>query len=112
MKTQSAKAKGRNLQKYVVQKILDTFPELHEADVTSRSMGAQGEDVLISPRARQVFPYSVECKAHNSFSVYGYMEQAKENCPIESQPIVVIKGNHKQPLVIMDAQHFFNLIKR
>ena len=112
MKTSSAKAKGRNLQKYVVEKILNSFPELHEADVSSRSMGAQGEDVLISPRARQLFPYSVECKSHNAFSVYGYLEQAQTNCPQGVEPLLVIKGNHKKPLVIMDAQHFFNLIKR
>jgi hypothetical protein len=111
MKTSSAKAKGRNLQRWVVERILNTFPELHEADVSSRSMGAQGEDVLISPRARQLFPYSVECKAHNAFSVYGYLEQAQQNCPQGVEPLLVIKGNHKKPLVIVDADYFFKLIK-
>ena len=47
MKTQSAKAglKGRNLQKWVVNKLIETF-EIHPEDIKSCSMGAGGEDVV------------------------------------------------------------------
>ena len=45
MLSQSSKAKGRNLQKWVVEQILKVFPELEPDDVTSTSMGASGEDV-------------------------------------------------------------------
>ena len=54
MKTQSAKAKGRNLQKWVVNKLIETF-EIHPEDIKSCSMGAGGEDVQLSPAARKLF---------------------------------------------------------
>ena len=42
MKTQSAKAKGRKLQKWFRELLIDVL-EIHEEDIESRSMGAGGE---------------------------------------------------------------------
>ncbi len=67
MRTSSAKAKGRRLQQKVRDLILETFSELEEDDVRSTSMGASGEDVLLSPLARKKFPFSVECKNVEAF---------------------------------------------
>ena len=44
MKVQSAKAKGRNLQKWTRERLIEEL-EIHEEDVESRSMGASGEAV-------------------------------------------------------------------
>ena len=62
MKAQSAKAKGRKLQQVVRDGVLKRFPSLEPDDVRSTSMGAGGEDVQLSPVARRLFPYQVECK--------------------------------------------------
>ena len=51
MKTQSAKAKGRKLQQWVRDQIIEQL-EVHPEDIESRSMGAGGED-LIMARAMQ-----------------------------------------------------------
>ena len=59
MKPQSAKAKGRNLQKWVRDLLLENFPTLEADDVRSTSMGAGGEDVQLSPAARKLFKFSV-----------------------------------------------------
>jgi len=59
---QSRKSKGRRLQQFVRDMILENFDHLEPDDVRSTSMGAGGEDVLLSPAARKVFPFSVECK--------------------------------------------------
>ena len=61
MKTQSAKAKGRNLQKWVRQMLIEIL-DVHPEDVESRSMGAGGEDLIMARAARQKFPHSIECK--------------------------------------------------
>ena len=45
MKTSSAKAKGRNLQKWVRDIILESFPGLEPDDVRSITMGDSGEDM-------------------------------------------------------------------
>ena len=109
--TQSAKAKGRKLQQLVRDKILSLFPQLTLHDVRSTSSGSGGEDIQLSPAARSLFPYSVECKAHKSFAIYKIMEQAVSNCPDDATPLSVIKGDRQKPLVVIDADIFFDLLK-
>lgn len=111
IKTQSAKAKGRRHQQWVRDKILSLFPKaLLPDDVRSTSMGAGGEDIQLSPAARRLFPYSVECKAFKSFAIYKVMEQAAENCPDKAEPVAIIKADRRKPLAVLDAEHFLNLI--
>ena len=112
IKPQSAKAKGRRLQQWVRDKILATFPKLHTSDVRSTSMGAAGEDVLLSKAARDVFPYLVECKAVKSAAVYRVMDQAQSNCPDGAEPLGIIKADRRKPIAVIDADHLFDLIKR
>ena len=107
MKTSSAKAKGRNLQKWVVDQLvehLDADPE----DLESRPMGSQGEDVIMGKMTRQLFPYSVECKNVERLNVWDAYDQASANCK-GYEPIVVMKKNRKKPLVVVDAEYFVKL---
>jgi hypothetical protein len=73
-------------------------------------MGAGGEDVQLSPAARKLFPYSVECKAFKSFAIYKVMEQAKDNCPKGAEPLSIIKADRQKPLAVVDAEFFFKLV--
>ena len=104
MKTQSAKAKGRRLQQWVRDLLIKTF-NLQEGDVESRSMGASGEDIMMSPLARSYFPYSVECKNTEKVNIWKSYEQAKSNCK-QFEPMLVIKRNNSKPLIIIDAEYF------
>ncbi len=110
IKTSSAKAKGRKLQQWVVTKLHEKFPNLEEGDLKSTSMGANGEDVQMSPAARKSIPLSIECKARGSLAVYGWLEQAKANCPKGFEPVLVVKQDRSKPVVIVDADYFFTLI--
>lgn len=110
MRPSSAKQKGRLLQQWVRDLILKLNPELNPDDVRSTSMGAGGEDVQLSTAARNVVPYQIECKNKKEVSVCGWYEQAKEHGP--HQPIVVVKQNHGKPLVVIDAEEFFQLIRK
>ena len=109
MKTQSAKAKGRNLQKWVVQQLIETF-DIHPEDIKSCSMGASGEDVIMARAAREKFPFSVECKNQEKLNVWDAYEQAKENSG-DYEPIVVLKRNSTKPLVLVDAEYFVSIHK-
>jgi len=109
MKPQSAKAKGRNLQKWVVNQLIETF-DIHPEDIKSCSMGAGGEDVVMARAAREKFPYSVECKNVEKLNVWDAYDQAKANCG-DYEPIVIMKKNGKKPLVVMDAKSFIKLNK-
>jgi len=85
---------------------LDIDPE----DLESRSMGAGGEDLIMSKAARTKFPYSVECKNQERLNIWSAWEQAESNKGIY-EPIVVIKKNKQRPLVVLDAENFLDIIK-
>ena len=111
MKPQSAKAKGRNLQKWVRDLLLENFPTLEPDDVRSTSMGCGGEDLQLSPAARKLFRFSIECKNVERLNVYDAYEQASANSG-DHEPLLIMKKNRKKPLVVMDAEHFVELIKK
>ena len=109
MNTSSAKAKGRRLQKWVREQLIEKL-EIHEEDIESRSMGAGGEDLIMARAARKKFPYSVECKNQEKLNIWESYSQAVQNCN-DYEPVVVIKRNNHKPLVVVDAEYFVGLHK-
>ena len=107
MKTQSAKAKGRRLQQWIRDQLIEKL-EVHPEDIESRSMGAGGEDLIMARAAREKFPYSVECKNQEKMNVWESYSQATDNSG-DYEPIVVIKRNNHKPLVVVDAEYFVRL---
>ncbi len=104
MKVQSAKAKGRRLQQWVRDMLIEML-EVHPEDVESRSMGAGGEDIIMARAARQKFPFSVECKNTEKLNVWDAYDQACANSG-DYEPILFIKKNGRRPLVVLDAENF------
>ena len=102
MKPSSAKAKGRTFQQWIAKKILEYNPTLEKDDVVSTSMGAGGEDVKLSPAARKLFPFQIECKSLAKIAVYNYYLQALTHG--RHEPVVFIKQNGSKPLAIVDAE--------
>jgi len=86
MKTSSAKAKGRKLQQWFTDLLVNALG-LDKDDLESRPMGSQGEDIIMGKQSRDRFPYSIECKNQER----------------------VIKKNRTKPLVVIDAEHFVKL---
>ena len=107
MKTSSAKAKGRRLQQWFRDLLIEKL-DVHPEDIESRSMGAGGEDLIMSRAARKKFPYSIECKNQESVNVWKAYEQAEENAG-DYEPIVVLKRNNTKPLILVDADYFVRL---
>ena len=107
MKTSSAKAKGRNLQKKVREILIEKL-DVHPEDIESRSMGAGGEDLIMARAAREKFPYSIECKNQESLNIWKAYEQATENSG-DYEPVCFIKRNNQKPLVVVDAEYFVRL---
>lgn len=107
MRVQSAKAKGRRLQQWVRDKLIEML-EVHPEDIESRSMGAGGEDLIMARAARSKFPHSIECKNVEKLNIWEAYEQATANGG-DYEPIVVIKKNGKKPLVVVDAEYYISL---
>jgi hypothetical protein len=74
-------------------------------------MGAGGIDVQLSEKAREAFPYAVECKSYARVAIYNWWKQAVENSPPELSPVLVVKQNRSEPLVIVSWDTFEDLIK-
>ena len=110
MRTQSKKAKGRRLQQWVRDILIEKL-EVHPEDIESRSMGAGGEDLIMYRSAREKFPYSIECKNQESLNIWKSYEQAQQNSG-NYEPIVVLKRNNVKPLVLVDADYFVELHKK
>jgi hypothetical protein len=109
MKVASAKAKGRRLQQKFMQLLIEEL-NIDPEDIESRSMGAGGEDLIMSKAARTKFPFSVECKNQERMNIWSAWEQAINNKGIY-EPLVVIKKNGVDPLVVLDAKVFMNYVK-
>ena len=107
MKPQSAKAKGRKLQQWVRDQLIETL-EVDPEDIKSCSMGAGGEDVVMARAAREKFPFSVECKNTEKLNIWNAYDQACANSN-DYEPLVVIKKNKRKPLVVLDAESFIEL---
>ena len=110
MKTQSAKAKGRKLQKWMRELLIEKL-DIHPEDIESRSMGAGGEDLIMARAAREKFPMSVECKNQEKVNVWESYKQAEDNSK-DYEPVVVIKRNNSKPLVLLDAEYFVSMFKK
>ena len=109
MNTQSRKAKGRRLQRQFMELLIEKL-DIDSEDIESRSMGAGGEDLIMSKAARTKFPYSIECKNQERLNIWQAWDQANGNKGIY-EPLVVIKKNGVRPLVLLDAENFLDMIK-
>ena len=109
MRTQSRKAKGRRLQQKFMELLIEKL-DIDPEDIESRSMGAGGEDLIMSRAARHKFPYSVECKNQERLNIWQAWDQANGNKGMY-EPLVVIKKNGIRPLVVLDAENFLDMIK-
>lgn len=117
MKVKSAKAKGRNLQNLVRDKLRSIFvdlwtkmPRLEYDDIKSQTMGMGGEDIVLSPIAKKLIPYSFECKNTERLNLWKSIEQAEDNSE-DRVPILVIKRNRSKVYAVIEFDNFLNMIE-
>ena len=103
-----AKTKGRKLQNYVRDRLRDAFPQLEEDDIKSQTMGMTGEDIVLSPAARKLIPYSFECKNVERLQFWAAVEQSESNCKKGITPAVIVKKNRKQPYIAVPLDVFID----
>ena len=107
----SKKRKSSLLQNLVRDKILKSFPHLKKKDVTTASTGQNGSDIRLSKTARKLVGVNFECKNQNKMkTVYDWYKQSSKGSN-KLMPCVVMKMNTRSPLVVIDLDDFFDLIK-
>ena len=109
MKPRSAKNKGKRLQNKVRDLILEKFNQLEPDDVRSVTMGESGEDILLSPAARKLFPFSTECKNQEKLNIWSSLEQAETNSG-KHIPIVIFKRNRSKTFVALEFEKLLELL--
>ena len=72
-------------------------------------MGMSGEDIVMSPAAKRVIPYSFECKNQERLNLWSSLDQAESNCE-DRQPVLVFKRNRSKIYVAIEFDHFIDMI--
>ena len=106
----ASKAKGRRLQNHVRDMLRLVYPQLHEDDIKSQTMGMTGEDIVRSPAAKEVCAFSFECKNVERLQILKAIEQCETNNPEHSSPAIVFKKNGKQPYVAIPFRTFCDML--
>ena len=109
MKSRSAKNKGKRLQNKIRDLILEKFSTLENDDVRSITMGDSGEDILLSPAARKLFPFSVECKNQEKLNIWSSLEQAENNSGIHS-PLLIFKRNRTKTYAVLELEELLKIL--
>jgi hypothetical protein len=112
MKTRSGKAKGRRLQNKIRDVLLEHFSDkLEPDDIRSQIMGMSGEDIVLSPAARKLIPYSFECKNQEKLNIWSSLEQADSNSG-NYPPVLIFKRNRSKTYVTIELEEFIKFIKK
>ena len=116
MKIKSAKAKGRNLQNLVRDKLREIFidnwtkvPRIEYDDIKSQTMGMGGEDIVLSPSAKKLIPYSFECKNTERLNLWKSLQQCEDNSE-DRKPVLIIKRNRSKVYAVIEFDNFLNMI--
>ena len=74
-------------------------------------MGESGEDIILSPAARDIIPYSFECKNQERLNIWESLSQAEDNSG-DYTPAVVFKRNRTKTYIAIPFETFVDLIKK
>jgi hypothetical protein len=80
-------------------------------------MGASGADLLLSPAARRVFPFYVECKNQEALNIWAALAQADKGSiassptPPLTAPLVVFRRNKTETYAALPFSTLLNLVK-
>ena len=109
MKTRSAKNNGKRLQNNIRDILLENFTELEPDDIKSTTMGESGEDIQLSPAARKLIPYAIECKNQEKLNIWDSLQQAEKNCGVYD-PVLIFKRNRSKTYAVINIEKFIELI--
>lgn len=112
MNIRSAKSKGRRLAILVKQKFLEWAPFLTVDDIHVTTCSVSGEDILLSPEAQKIYPYSIECKNRENINIWQAIKQAEGYAEKSGRiPLVVFSRNRHPVYVALEFDDFLHLTR-
>ncbi len=111
--------KGNALQELVCRKISELLhvPWGKDELIESRGSSQPGVDIRLLGHVRELFPFSIECKNHETWSIKEYIDQAKANKLENTFWMLVLKraaskkASRIDPIVVMDLEEFFTFLR-
>ena len=82
---------------------------MRNGDVKTAVMGESGEDIILSPAARDLIPFSFECKNQERLNIWESLTQAEENSN-NYTPAVVFKRNRTKTYITLELEEFLKII--
>jgi hypothetical protein len=114
MLTSSRKSKGRLLQNLVVLKFRELFEGILEKDdIKPAIMGTSGVDTVLSPSAKNLIVFDIECKNVEKLigaTLQNAIDQAESNSSDERIPLLIFKKNNSEEYVLLKFHDFLGLI--
>ena len=113
IKRASAKAKGRKLQNEICEEFsrISGIEVCKDGDIEGRPMGQSGVDICFRGRAKKLFPFSIECKYQEKWSIPNWIQQAKANRKKGTDWLLFVRRNRNKACVVMSVDLFFRLLK-
>lgn len=102
------KAKGRRAAMELQQGLLSIAPHLSPDDIRITPSGCTGEDLLMSPRAREAFPYAIECKNVERINIWEALKQAKSHSDTYT-PLLAFTRNREEMWIAIPLKAFLSL---
>lgn len=113
---------GRSFQerhrRAVLEKFKSDYDFLTEEDITSCPSCSHGEDIKLSQRFREIYPYSTECKrgATEHKTIYKQYNQAMRQArdlalTTDIVPVLAIQGSHNSTLIVLSEQDHLRICK-
>ena len=112
MKTSSKKAKGRLLQNKVVTKVLNMmnmYYNIGEDQIRPAIMCESGVYIKMTNKAKQVFPFSIECKNQEHLNIWSALKQAESNTYEGTYPMLVFKRNRSEIYCVLKFDDFIKI---
>lgn len=105
------KSKGRKLQNYIRDIFRSIFKlTLYDEDIESRQMGGAGTDVILSPAAKKLIPFDIECKNQERFNINETIKQAILNSKNGRIPLIVFTKNNDDVYVGLKLNDFLRVL--
>jgi hypothetical protein len=106
----TSKARGASFEKSVAEAI-GAWINMPPSDVFRTRTRAHGVDIGLSAGAKELFPFSPECKDHKTLHIPEWIKQAKMN-EVDGLPFLLIFKQHRsgQKYVVLEFEAFMQLV--
>ena len=113
MRIKSSKAKGKRAVFETRDLLLDKAPHLAPEDIVKPVGSRSGADLILSPRAKETYPFSIEVKNQEKINIWESIAQSERHGEKEGlTPLLVFKRNRSELYVTLKLEDLLRLMQR